>query len=404
MRPNQQRWLVVAALFTITFGVANPFAAFGVFLPVLAEEFGWSRGAISVALSINFLLGGLAGFLVGTVADRYGPRAILLVTVVLAGSGVALASTVRALWQFYLVIGVMGGIGMSAFYVLSTSTVARWFDRRRGLAIGIVLTGFNLGFVTGGLAAAWLIALVGWRAAYVVLGAGCSVVGILAALLVRDPPSNTQPQPVTSTRSALPSGLSSMTLRQALRDPRMWYLNVSWLLLGLILTMLSVHIVPFARDQGIDLGRAALALTAYGLGAAAGRLVFGAGSDRLGTSVTMQVSFALQIAALMALLVTPSAALLPLVMAVYGFGFAGSDTVFVRVIPDVFGLRALGAIMGVLALGWRCGAALGPSLTGFLYDLTGSYALPFGTAPVATLISYGLFRIAFAGRRTRGSF
>jgi hypothetical protein len=117
----------------------------------------------------------------------------------------------------------------------------------------------------------------------------------------------------------------------------------------------------------------------------------------------MQVSFALQIAALMALLVTPSA-LLPLVMAVYGFGFAGSDTVFVRVIPDVFGLRALGAIMGVLALGWRCGAALGPSLTGFLYDLTGSYALPFGIAPVATLISYGLFRIAFAGRRTRGSF
>ncbi len=199
MRLNQQRWLVVAALFTITFGVANPFAAFGVFLPVLAEEFGWSRGAISVALSINFLLGGLAGFLVGTVADRYGPRAILLVTVVLAGTGVALASTVRALWQFYLVIGVMGGIGMSAFYVLSTSTVARWFDRRRGLAIGIVLTGFNLGFVTGGLAAAWLIAHVGWRAAYVVLGAGCSVVGILAALLVRDPPSNTQPQPVTST-------------------------------------------------------------------------------------------------------------------------------------------------------------------------------------------------------------
>jgi OFA family oxalate/formate antiporter-like MFS transporter len=386
MRLNQQRWLVVAALFTITFGVANPFAAFGVFLPVLAEEFGWSRGAISVALSINFLLGGVAGFLVGTVADRYGPRAILLVTVVLAGTGVALASMVHALWQFYLTIGVMGGIGMSAFYLLSASTVARWFDRQRGLAIGVVLTGFNLGFVVGGPAAAWLIAHVGWRTAYVVLGAGCSLVGVLAALLVRDPSSNARPGTVTPSPSTLPSGLSGMTLRQALRDRRMWYLNVSWLLLGLILTMLSVHIVPFARDQGIDLGTAALALTAYGLSAAAGRLVFGAGSDRLGTSITMQVSFALQIVALIALL-----------------GFAGSDTVFVRVIPDMFGLRALGAIMGVLALGWRCGAALGPSLTGFMYDLTGSYALPFGTAPVATLISYGLFRLAFTGRRTRGS-
>lgn len=135
---------------------------------------------------------------------------------------------------------------------------------------------------------------------------------------------------------------------------------MSWLLLGLNLTMPSVHIVPFARDQGIDLGTAAL-------------------------------------------LGTPSAALLPILMAVYGFGFAGSDTVFVRVIPDVFGLRALGAIMGVLSLGWRCGAALGPSLTGFMYDLTGSYALPFGTAPVATLISYGLYRIAAKGRRPGGS-
>jgi nitrate/nitrite transporter NarK len=95
--------------------------------------------------------------------------------------------------------------------------------------------------------------------------------------------------------------------------------------------------------------------------------------------------------------------LLPLVMAVYGFGFAGSDTVFVRVIPDVFGLRALGAIMGVLALGWRCGAALGPALTGFAYDLTGSYAVPFGAAPLATLLSYQLFWIASRRRPARGS-
>ncbi|MGH7334008.1 MAG: hypothetical protein ACREKS_14955 [Candidatus Rokuibacteriota bacterium] len=104
------------------------------------------------------------------------------------------------------------------------------------------------------------------------------------------------------------------------------------------------------------------------------------------------------------MLATPSGAFLPFLMAVYGFGFAGSDTVFVRVIPDVFGLRALGAIMGVLALGWRCGAALGPSMAGFMYDLTGSYALPFGMAPVATLISYGLFWIAWTRRPSRGSF
>jgi MFS family permease len=118
----------------------------------------------------------------------------------------------------------------------------------------------------------------------------------------------------------------------------------------------------------------------------------------------MRLSFALQIVALAALLVAPSGTLLPFLMAAYGFGFAGSDTVFVRVIPDMFGLRALGAIMGVLALGWRCGAALGPSVTGFMCDLTGSYTIPFGMAPLATLASYGLFRLASSGRRSRGSF
>jgi MFS family permease len=394
---TQQRWLVVAALLIITFGLANPFAAFGVFLPVLAEEFGWSRGAISSALSINFALGGAAGLLVGTVADRYGPRAILVTTALLAGTGFALTSTVRALWQFYLVVGVLGGMGMSAFYVLSASTVARWFEGGRGLAMGIVLTGFNLGYVTGGPAAAWLITHVGWRAAYLILGGGAGLVGALAALVVRYPSSAPDPR----VPSARPPAITGMTLRQALVDPRMWYLNVSWLLLGLILTMLSVHIVPFARDQGIDLGRAALALTAYGLGSAAGRLALGAASDRLGVRLTMRLSFGLQIAALAGLLLASSEALLPLLMAVYGFGFAGSDTIFVRVIPDVFGLRALGAIMGVLALGWRCGAALGPSVTGFVYDATGSYAIPFGTAPLATVVSYGLFTLA-ASRRSLG--
>jgi hypothetical protein len=88
-------------------------------------------------------------------------------------------------------------------------------------------------------------------------------------------------------------------------------------------------------------------------------------------------------------------------MAAYGFGFAGSDTVFVRVIPDVFGLRALGAIMGLLALGWRCGAALGPTVTGFLYDVSGSYAVPFGAAPFVTAAAYALFALA-ASRRGAG--
>jgi hypothetical protein len=78
----------------------------------------------------------------------------------------------------------------------------------------------------------------------------------------------------------------------------------------------------------------------------------------------------------------------------FGIGFASADTMITKVIPDVFGLRAIGAIMGVLTLGWRCGAALGPAVAGFLYDATGSYAIPFGAAPGVVLLSWGFFTLA----------
>ena len=103
-----RRWLIVGALFLITFSMATPLASYGVFLPILAERFGWSRGAISAALSMNLLVGGVAGFAAGALADRYGPRLILVVTVILAGTAFALVSVVDALWQLYLLVGLVG--------------------------------------------------------------------------------------------------------------------------------------------------------------------------------------------------------------------------------------------------------------------------------------------------------
>src|SRR2546425_8637493 len=123
VRPPTRRWLIVAALFVVPYGIATPLAAYGVFLPVLAEAFAWSRGAISAALSINLMLGGLAGFGIGALADRHGPRVMLVLTVTLAGAAFALVSTVDALWQLYLFVGVMGGVGMSSFYLLSAATI-----------------------------------------------------------------------------------------------------------------------------------------------------------------------------------------------------------------------------------------------------------------------------------------
>jgi MFS family permease len=396
---------MVAALFTVNLGISIPLAAFGVFLPIIAETFGWSRGAISTALSINLLLGGLAGFGLGALADRHGPRLVLILTVTLAGTAFALVSTVDALWQLYLFVGVLGGVGMSSFYLLAATTVAHWYDEGRGLALALALIGFNLGYLVAGPLAAGLIATVGWRAAYACLGLGCGFVTLLAAVTVRLPRAweaetfRRPPETVEPGRHAVLAGPAGVTLRQALADPRQWCLNLAWLLLGGTWLMLAVHVVPFARDQGISLAGASLALTAYAVGAVSGRLTAGSISDRIGLRPTVRAGYALQVVALLVLLWLPSREALLCALAVFGMGFAAADTMITRVIPDVFGVRAIGAIMGVLTLGWRSGAALGPAAAGFLHDLTGSYAIPFGAAPVAVLLSWGLFALAAAPGR-----
>jgi MFS family permease len=396
VRPASRRWLIVAALFTVTYGVSTPLAAYGVFLPVFAETFSWSRGAISTALSLNLLLGGVAGFGIGALADRHGPRVMLVVTVILAGTAFALVSLIGSLWQLYLLVGVLGGIGMSSFYLLSTTTVTRWFDEHRGLALALVLVGFNLGYITAGPLSAWLIAKVGWRAAYAMLGSVCGLVTMLAALTVRLPGARETREPRAADPRIEPA--AGLTLAQALVDMRQWYLNVSWLLLGGLSLMVSVHIVPFAHDQGISLAGASLALTAYGTGAVCGRVASGVVSDRLGTFTTIRLGYALQLAALLVLLGLSSRGALLGSLVVLGVGFAAADTMLAKAVPDVFGTRALGAILGVLNLGWRCGAAIGPAAAGFLYDLTGSYAIPFGAAPLAVLASWGLFALGSSRR------
>jgi OFA family oxalate/formate antiporter-like MFS transporter len=401
-----RRWLIVAALFTVTFCLSMPIAAYGVFLPVFADTFGWTRGAIATALSLNLLLGGVAGFALGAVADRHGPRVVLVVTAAMAGTAFAAISLVDALWQLHLLVGVLGGVGMSTFYLLSASTVSQWFDARRGLALALVLIGFNLGYISAGPLAAWLIAGLGWRAAYAVLGAGCGLIATLAAATVRRPrPHEAEVRrrpPVVAEAPAAGGGsgpVVSVTVGQALADVRQWGLNLSWSLLGALTFMLNVHIVPFARDRGIGLAAASLALTAYGLGSVTGRLVAGALSDRIGARTTLRMGYVVQLLGLLAVLMAPSHEVLLVALALFGAGFAATDNMIVKAVPDIFGMRALGAIMGILTLGWRSGAAVGPAAAGFLHDATGSYMLAFGAAPVVVLASWGLFVLASSERR-----
>jgi MFS family permease len=382
------RWRVVAALFIVTCSVVTAMTAFGVFLPVLSAEQGWRRGALSVALSINLVVGGVTAFAIGHVADRHGPRGVLALTLLVGAAGFAASSRIEALWQLYLTYGVLVGIGMSSVYVLATTTVARWFDDRRGLALAVVLTGFNLGWIAAGPLTAFLIRQWGWRGAFLALAALVACIGLPATGWVRFPAGGSVAVRPGAGRPHAPAGTG---LRQAMSGSRLWYLVGSWFLLGSVYMTMTVHAVPYARDLGLPLEGAALALTAYGLGSAVGRLGAGMLADRAGVRVVMTAMVLAQVVALVMLMARPPAwAALPLLV-LFGIGAAGADNTFVKVIPDVFGMVALARITSVLSLAWRCGAAAGPAGAGYVHDLTGSYALAFGAGAIALAAGLALF-------------
>jgi MFS family permease len=390
---RRQGWVVVAACFTVMYGVWNSHAGFGVFLPVLADEFGWSRGAISVTASINLIVGGVLAFLVGAASDRFGPRPVLLLSSVLVGGLYALAATIGALWHFYLVLGFLAGVGMASIYLVPAATVSRWFVGQRGLALGILFSGLNLAYLTGPLLSAYLIQGVGWRTAYVVLGVIVWAVAIPASLLARDPPGGSVEAP--GDPGAAPGGL---TARESLGDVRLWLLTAAWLLHAVSVMMIAVHLVPYVKDRGVALESASLALTVYGVGNTLGRILFGGAADRLGTKPMFRLCMTMQIAALVWIVTGPSLATLAGVIFWYGLSSAGTDTTIAKGAVETFGVRAIGAVMGIMSFGWRIGAAAGPALAGFLYDATGAYTLPFALGAGCLALGFALFTLGTSAR------
>jgi MFS family permease len=406
----QPGWAVVAASFAVMFGAWNPHAGFGVFLPVLSREFGWSRGAISLAASLNLFIGGTLAFWVGAASDRYGARRVLALSALLAGTCYLFASTINALWHFYLLQGVLLGICMSGMYLVPTATVARWFAERRGLALGIVLAGLNLAYVVGGPLSAFFINTFGWRTTYLLLGGLVWSVAVPASLFMREPPSGggfqaqtarAVPGATSTLRSPLSFAMAEATFREALVDRRLWFLAATWFLQGFVNMMVAIHMVPHVTDRGATLESASLALTIYGISSIGGRVLFGAAADRVGTRPTFWFCLALQLLALTSVLIGPSLRVLYFLIMWFGLAAAGGDTAVVKAAPEVFGVRAIGAIMGILSLGWRCGAALGPAAAGFIYDATGSYTFAFSLASVGLMLSLALFTLGMSPPRPR---
>ena len=406
-------WVVVIACFIINAIIFGISYSFGVFFKSLEGEFGLTRGATSGVFSAYMLLYCVFSILGGWALDRYGPRIITLFMGLFTGLSLLLTSQASASWQLFISYGLLLAMGTGATYMVIMGTVSRWFDKKRGLALGIAGSGVGLGMLLIAPFATYLISSFGWRTAYILIGLIAWLIVIPLSRLLRKNPSEIGALPdgrrsgsgemgTEEPSRGVSTQLAGFSLAQASRTSNFWLFGSVWLLYSFCYLLVLTHIVPHATDIGIPAMEAAAVLSLIGGSNIAGRLLMGRVSDSIGRKATA-TSCALLVAGSMIWLIwSQDLWMLYLFGIVCGFSFGGLDPAVTALLGDTFGLRSIGVIMGALNVAWGIGAAVGPAMGGLVFDVSGSYSVAFAAGALAALTAALL--VALIRWETRGVF
>ena len=363
-----KRYIIVAGACLTQFMVIGLLFSYGLFFKVFEEEFGWSRFVLSAAMALSFFMMGVLAMVAGRLNDRFGPKAVLSVSGVIFGVGVALFSLVSEPWHLFVLFGVFVAIGMSTHDVVTLSTVARWFDRKRGLMTAITKVGTAVGQFSIPPLAAWLILGWGWRDAIVVLGIASGLVLLIAALMMKAPPR------AASGQGAAAEGTS---FAEARRGRIFWTMCLIQAMFFPCLMTIPLHIPVHGTDLGLELDEAAVFLMVMSAASVVGRLAVGTMTDRVSGRVAYLMCFVPLTLSIGSFVLIETVAPLYVALAVYGFAHGGFFTVVSPTVAGYFGLRAHGAIFGVVLFFGTIGGSIGPILAGRIFDVTGSYDLAF---------------------------
>jgi MFS family permease len=395
-RSARRGWRVVAAAFVVmfaTFGCAYSFSAF--FAPLQAS-FGASRGALSWVLSIAISLFFMVGAASGPLADRIGPRAMVLAGSLIVGLGLFVAARAQALWQVYLGFGLGIGIGVGISYVPSVGAVQRWFVRQRGLASGIAVAGIGAGTLCMPKIAEWLIDAYGWRGAYFLLGSFAILAAGVAALFIDASPQQHGFLPdggVAAGAVATHRG-EGMGLLDALRSRPFLLFYAAGLCASLGLFLPFAHLAPFAEDRGISHTTAVSLFTLVGVGSTLGRFLLGGLADRWGRRRSF-AGMLLGMALMLAFWVDSwSAWQIGLFAVVFGTCYGGFVALAPALIVDYFGERNASGLIGISYTAVALGTLAGAPLAGYAFDFFQSYTIPIAASAVAMFVGSVLMYFA----------
>ncbi len=368
MRTESGWSVVVAAYFGVMVGFGSLLVfTFGTFVKPLGTAFGWNREDVSAAFGFAALTVAVCSPLLGRLLDRYGPKRIIIPCMAVFGiSFASMGFLTPHLYHLYAVFVVLGVVGNGTSQMGYSRAVATWFDRRRGIALALVMAGSGTGSMLFPPLAQTLITHFGWRAAYMLLGGLVLLLGIpLTAVFVREgPPSGHETEHAAAGAS----------VRTSVRSRAFWILIATLFLGSISVNGAITHLSPLLTDRGFSLEQAAGVASSLGFASFAGRLVTGALLDRFaGQRVAFVVMFA---TAAGILLLAWAASMLTAIAAasLIGLGMGAEADITPYLLTRYFGLHSFSTLYG---LGWTAYAiagALGPWLMGRAFDLTGSYS------------------------------
>lgn len=367
-------WISVAVAFlsmSVVFGVAYSFGAF--FAP-MAAEFGSGSGATSVVFSVTISCSFVLGSVSGRAVDRFGPRPVLLVGAAALAAGLLLTSIVEQLWVGYLTYGLGVGIAVACGYVPMVAVVGAWFDSRRALALGIAIAGIGIGTLIGSPIAAALIEARGWRQTHVVFGIVGAALLVVCAVVVRRPP--------------MPEGEPAPAIRELVRTTGFRSMYAATFLGALALFVPFVYLPSYAMRVGVSPVAAATLVGVIGVASVLSRLAIGVVADRIGRIRTFRASFATVGLSFAIWLVAGSFPALVAFAVVLGVGYGGWIALQPTVLAEMYGVRGLGGIVGLVYTAAGVGALIGAPLAGVLIDATGTFAPAIAAAGVCALAAF----------------
>jgi len=365
-------WVVVATGAVITCLAMGTMFALPVYLQPMAEATGWSRADISLAMTIGFIVMGIAGFGWGTLSDRIGPRPVVLIAAVLLGAGLLLASQAPNVLVFQFAYGGLVGASGGAFFAPIISATLSWFDKNRSLAVSLVSVGGGVAPMTMSPLAGYLTEIMGWRGAMFWIALGALVVVIPASLLIRRAPALEAPAPQLASGSAAAPAKSASGFG-VLRTPQFLVLAGTFFLCCAAHSGPIFHTVSYAMICGATLTAATGVYAIEGLSGLFGRLIFGVLADKVGVRLVIVGGLVLQAAGIYAYIYLSEISQFYMLAAVLGLAYGGVMPLYSVLAREYFPPRLMGTVLGAMTMTSSIGMAAGPVAGGWLYETYGTY-------------------------------